>query len=229
MITVKYENIKVIFTDSRINLSYKHQNPHQARMNWEKLKEKLKLKSVEIAYLTQIHSNKVKIVEKGGWQGWGDGLITEKENLALITFLADCTPVVIFDKDKKVIANLHCGWRSLSLNIIEEAIKLINNITNNELIAIIGPSARSCCYEVSRNFVTFFKNYYSAFKERDGKLFFDIVNVIESKLKNHNVTNIITLNMCTICQDNFFSFRRTKGKERQVCLVFKQQNNLDKK
>ena len=39
-----------------------------------------------------------------------DGLITDDPEAALVTFYADCVPVLLYDKKKKVIASVHSGW-----------------------------------------------------------------------------------------------------------------------
>ena len=40
-----------------------------------------------------------------------DGLITDKKEIVLATTNADCILLLMFDPIKKVIANVHSGWR----------------------------------------------------------------------------------------------------------------------
>ena len=40
-----------------------------------------------------------------------DGFITNKPNIDLTLSFADCTPILLYDPVKKVIANIHSGWR----------------------------------------------------------------------------------------------------------------------
>ena len=40
-----------------------------------------------------------------------DALVTNENGVTLVTYYADCTPVFFIDKNKKVIALAHAGWR----------------------------------------------------------------------------------------------------------------------
>ncbi len=221
MIKIEYKNLKIIFTDNRINLSYKHIPYETAKLNWERFKNNYLDKGVKLSYLTQIHSGIIRVADKEGWQGWGDGLITERKNLGLVIFLADCTPLAIFDSSGKVICNLHCGWRSVYHGIIQRAIDRIRSMGVERLLAVIGPSAKICCYEVKEDVVERFSEYPQAFKIINGKTFFSLNTVIREILTQYGVDILYESEVCTICCKNFFSYRRTKGKERQISLIYK--------
>ena len=56
-----------------------------------------------------------------------DGLITNKENISLVTTNADCILFLFYDPVKKVIANVHSGWKGTFQKIAEKALlKMIN-------------------------------------------------------------------------------------------------------
>lgn len=40
-----------------------------------------------------------------------DGLITNVPGICLVTFYADCVPLLFLDPVKKVVASSHSGWR----------------------------------------------------------------------------------------------------------------------
>ena len=74
--------------------------------------QKLSLHYKKIFLLNQIHSNKFYFLKnKPKKKLSGDGLITNKKNLALGILTADCAPVLIVDPQKKIIAAVHAGWR----------------------------------------------------------------------------------------------------------------------
>ena len=67
-------------------------------LNLEKVSKKIKVANNNLVLLNQIHSNKVKFVNKNTLNRCvGDGLVTNKKNLALGILTADCAPVLIFD------------------------------------------------------------------------------------------------------------------------------------
>ena len=57
-----------------------------------------------------------------------DGLITNKQNIVLSATNADCILLLFFDPVKKVIANVHSGWRGTLKRISVEAVeKMVND------------------------------------------------------------------------------------------------------
>ena len=61
---------------------------------------------------------------------------------------------MLYDINRKVIANVHAGWRGTFKKIIENAvIKMINdyNCNPNDIIACFCPSIRQCNFEVEED------------------------------------------------------------------------------
>ena len=94
-----------------------------------------------------------------------DGAITDKENKILSLVFADCMPIFLYDKNKKIIANVHSGWQGTMQKIVKEAInKMIKkfNCDPKDIICLIGPTIRKCHFEVDEDiknqFVASFKN-----------------------------------------------------------------------
>ncbi len=49
-----------------------------------------------------------------------DGFVTGEKNVCLATFVADCVPVLIADRQKRCIASVHSGWRGTKQKITEK-------------------------------------------------------------------------------------------------------------
>ena len=80
-----------------------------------------------------------------------DGLITNKEGIALAVKFADCTPIVLFDPIKKVQAIVHSGWRGTVGEISLEALRKMTEEFNSnieDVLAYVGPSIAQDNYEV---------------------------------------------------------------------------------
>ena len=74
-----------------------------------------KLKSV---FLDQIHSDIIHTVVELPDKNWkGDALLTDRPGILLVVRTADCLPVLLVDKKKKVVAAVHCGWRGTKKKI----------------------------------------------------------------------------------------------------------------
>lgn len=71
-----------------------------------------------------------------------DVILTTKPNQAIGFVVGDCYPIILYSPDKKVLAQIHAGWKSLAQGIIASTIShLAENymIDTNQLIAWIGP------------------------------------------------------------------------------------------
>ncbi len=104
-------------------------------LNLKKVSKRIKVANNNLVLLNQIHSNRVKFVNKNTINRFvGDSLVTNKKNLALGILTADCAPVLIFDPKKQNIAALHAGWKGAYKNIIKNTLKKKCNVKKIEII-----------------------------------------------------------------------------------------------
>ena len=80
-----------------------------------------------------------------------------------------------------------------------------------DIMAIFGPCALGCCYEVGKDIISFvkpLKYFENVIKKREGKYFFDLSKFLFYQLED---SGIITTNFsfckCTICSEIFCSHR----------------------
>ena len=94
-----------------------------------------------------------------------DGLITNSRNVALATTNADCILMLFFDPVKKVVANVHSGWKGTLQRISIEAVKKMKeeyNCNPKDIICCICPSIRKCHFKVHKDVQ---EPYYNEFKD----------------------------------------------------------------
>lgn len=167
--------------------------------------------SLRVASMNQTHSDTVlKIKNEGNYQS--DGILTTEKNLALVVKTADCMPVLI--RDLNSIAAVHIGWRGLTNNIFHKTLELLQE---TELQVSIGPHARSCCYEVRQDVAVLLPELIEI---KDKKMYLNQAKSIEN-FCNENKIKIDVSDICTICDDNFFSFRENNTQERQISFIWK--------
>ena len=80
-----------------------------------------------------------------------DALITSLPQTCIGISTADCVPILLFDKEKRVAAAIHAGWRGTVERITEACIDKIVDIYNsntNNIKAIIAPSIGPEAFEV---------------------------------------------------------------------------------
>lgn len=169
----------------------------------------------------QIHSDIVNKVTKDniGKIIDGDAIITNEKNVPLLILTADCVPVVLVDTKNKAVGLAHAGWRGTYSKICKktlEAMKANYNTNSQDVIAIIGPSIGSCCYEVSYDLVDKFNKLFTNTDEKiytikNNKYYLDLWKINTYTLEEFGVSksNIINMNICTSCNcDKFFSYRK---------------------
>ena len=97
-----------------------------------------------------------------------DGLITDKKDIILATTNADCILYLLYDTKRKVIGNIHSGWRGSYKRIIEKSIgEMIEKYQSDpkDIIVCICPSIRKCCFEVDEDVKDMFYNKFKDKKE----------------------------------------------------------------
>jgi YfiH family protein len=134
-----------------------------------------------------------------------DGQATTLTDAAAIVFVADCLPVLLAAEG--AVAALHCGWKPLAANIVEEGIRALREVGGTgPITAALGPSARGCCYEVGEEVHA----HFAAYDARRGERNLDIAAVARTQLEAHGIA-VHDVELCTMCDGRFFSHRRDKG------------------
>ncbi len=179
----------------------------------------------------QTHTNNILIVtEEDAGKGviresdieGTDGLITNIKNIPLVVFSADCTPILLYDYDKRVVAAIHAGWRGTVNKIAQKAVRLMKehfNCDPKNIYAAIGPSIGPCCFEFGDEAKEIFDEKYLT--PKGDKYMVDIWNFNKDQLMLEGVNNIDLSSVCTVCNsDKYFSYRTHKERTgRQAALI----------
>ncbi len=175
---------------------------------------------------SQVHSANVKYVTEcdagKNFPGF-DGFVTNKKGIIISASVADCTPILLEDKESGAVAALHAGWRGSVAAIAAEGVLKMKELgcEARNIEAAIGPCIHVCCYEVGNDF---FEAVSSARgrdfalrhikKDAEGNLHADIVDMNAEILLDAGVLpeNISICSKCTACESElFFSHRASKG------------------
>ncbi len=164
----------------------------------------------------QVHGDNVCIAETARTFPATDSLVTHRSDLLLVISVADCVPVLIFDRRLKIAAAVHSGWKGTVRNIAGKTVNFLRNELNSkpdDVVAFIGPSAGACCYEVGEDVAGHFSKEILRPTERPGKFKLDLKLATSSQLAASGIPmdNIEISEHCTICEANFHSFRRDRG------------------
>ncbi len=155
-----------------------------------------------------------------------DGICTNVRNNILATVNADCILLIFFDPIKKVIANVHSGWRGTLQKISVKAVdKMVEQYKCNaqDIICCICPSIRKCHFEVEQDvkdsFVMEFENMFDLNEIIEEKIFgkkwnIDTVRINEILLEKRGLRkdNIIDCGICSVCNSDIIHSYRVEGK-----------------
>ncbi len=202
------------------NMSLSFGDTGYALENREKFLSGLGIDYKDLITAKQIHGKNVEYVTQkdrgrgaldyAGAVADTDGFITDEPGVPIAILTADCLSVFIFDPRCPAIGVLHAGWRSTEQNIVEAGVRgMQNNFGSRpqELVAGFGPSIRSCCFEVEKDFKS---NFAFGLLKKEGRLFMDIALVNRRQLVDCGVKNenIFDPEFCTFSDNGFFSFRK---------------------
>lgn len=149
-----------------------------------------------------------------------DALITDKPNIPIAVFAADCVPLFFLDTKKRVIALAHSGWRGTVKRIGQKTVeKMIKDYNSKpeDILTAIGPSIREECFEVGDDVAEIFMNEFGAetVKKYGDRYHVNMQAAIKMQFREAGIPdkNIDDSGICTACRSELlFSHRKTKGR-----------------
>ena len=167
-------------------------------------------------YANQVHGVEVLIYTGSGAAAAmtdrprsGDALITDIPGLALAIQVADCQAILLYDSVRRVVANVHSGWRGSVNDIAGKTVAAMADhfgCRGADMVAAIGPSLGPCCAEFS-NYRTEIPEAFWKYMDKANhfdfwKISFD--QLIAAGLKPENIHSG---GLCTRCgTDHFYSY-----------------------
>ncbi len=151
-----------------------------------------------------------------------DAIVTRGEGFFVGVYTADCLPILLMDPQKKAVAAVHAGWRGSLLQVAAKAAQemiLKMGCRPKHLLAALGPSIGSCCYEVGELVLEPLKSLYSHGADvvrlkKDGKGMLNLLELNRRQLLEIGLQdeNLYAVGLCTYCRTDLFSSYRREGK-----------------
>jgi YfiH family protein len=164
--------------------------------------------------MNQVHYDEVKVVNENDLYEC-DGLVTNRVDTPLMVMVADCIPILFFDKSRGVIGVAHAGRNGTYLDIASNVVKKMIDefgcgVENIEVE--LGASIQKCCYEVSNELAIIASKNFGE-DVVDGR-FVDLQLINKKQLIKSGILeeNISISDICTKCSGkNYFSYRIDKN------------------
>lgn len=169
----------------------------------------------------QRHTDRIIVLANSMDRKVADAVITLRTDVLIGVDVADCVPILIYDKRTHATGAVHAGWRGTSAMIIKKTIlKMAEEFGSSpsDIFVAIGPAIKSCCYEVGVEVIEAIQKATGKgeyFKQESQKYLLDLqlANMHQALSVGIPHENIWLSEYCTFCHpDKFFSYRYAKGK-----------------
>ena len=167
---------------------------------------------------TQVHSANVSRANaRKQWRECDscDALWSDETHVSIGIKVADCLPVAMVDPSRKVVANVHSGWRGAVQNITAATIDRITRETafdSASAFAYLGPSIRVCCFEVGEEVATRFDEKYLDRTREKAHVDLAGYTIDILRAKGFDAARISDSGLCTRCDGSIFHSYRRQGK-----------------
>lgn len=207
----------------------------QAYKNYDKLCNAIGESYINIVKPNQDHTQNIQRVDKKinlsvpdfnlNDYNSTDGLITAKKDILLATTNADCILLMFFDPVRKVIANVHSGWKGTLQRISVEAVRKMQKEYEScpeDIICCICPSIRKCHFEVEKDVEQLFRDEFKELnleliieQKSEKKWNIDTVQINKEILKMAGLSekNIIDSEICSVCNSDLIHSYRVEKEE----------------
>lgn len=179
----------------------------------------------------QTHSAEIRIIDHTD-EGAGfcenkpeipvvDGFITDTPGVFIVIKGADCTPILVYAKNKNIVGGCHSGREGTKKGIIKELIRkfIIDfGVLVEDLVIMIGPAISGINYQVSEDI---FNDFVSTTGLEQDFRHIDMQKVIIRDILEMGVkmNQIVNNSICTFSDQAYFSYRRNKAKDRQLSII----------
>ena len=176
-------------------------------------------------WLKQVHGTRVIHLKQ--WQDGieADAVWTDRPGQVLAIQSADCLPVLLADRQSRLVAAAHAGWRGLCDGILPRLVSSLP-VAAEDLWAWIGPAISQVAFEVGPEVRAAFLAADSELAPQfvpgqDDRWMADLKAIAAVQLKNSGVGSIGDCGLCTHADlERFFSYRRDRVCGRMVSLIW---------
>ncbi len=178
----------------------------------------------QLDFVRQVHGTRVvdRSQADAAADDEADAVISARRQRFLTILVADCQAVMLVDPVRRVVANVHSGWRGSVGNIIGKTVAEMvgaHGCRPQHILAGVGPSLGPCCAE----FVNYRKEIPGQYwPYKDGRDHFDFWAVSRDQLLEAGVRrrHVHLSRICTRCNPHlFYSYRQMRQTGRFAAVI----------
>ena len=198
-----------------LNVAYDlDDDENNVRKNRDRIKACLDIRM--LVSCRQVHGDRIAVIEEKPatdlFVDGHDALITDRAGIGLMIQHADCQAILLHEPVKRVVGIIHAGWRGSVANIARKTVQAMHRSYGCDPVnmrAAISPSLGPCCAEF-RNYQRELPAEFHKYQVRPQ--YFDFWAISRDQLHQAGIRarNIAVANQCTVCNPDYFSFRRDR-------------------
>jgi len=214
---------------SSLNFSVREGDPEEhVSKNFQITAKAFDLSPEQFLTVRQIHGDGILVIDKPDFRlpegniPEFDAIITNQPGFAIGVKTADCVPIMITDRVKRIIGVVHAGWRGTALKIAAKVVMRFRedfSSKTGDMVAAIGPSIGPCCYQVDEQVYRAMEAggaspYFRPCQE-DSRWMLDLPSLNRRHLVEAGLIpeSIEMSGLCTAClPDLFYSHRGESGR-----------------
>ncbi len=205
-----------VFKDLPVKAFFTGKEPGFERTKIAKLFD---INDKNLFYPVQKHADEIAVLRTppSGPPPVADAVITNLTGIAIGIQVADCVPILLYDKKAGVIGAVHAGWRGTAEGILKKTLLKMEGVFSSDIgdiLIAIGPAIRVCSYEVGRDVLekvisrTGEGDYHTG-KNGKPRLDLPLANMAQAVSAGVPEEKIWVSRECTFCDaDTFNSYRR---------------------
>ena len=198
---------RLLFTGKAFG-TFDLQNGDQSKASLQKA-----LSVSNIFYMKQVHGNTVQtITNESSNLPEADALVTNQKSIALAVQIADCLPLLL--QSEVAVAAVHVGRKGLLNGVAVKAVAALKQLGATKITGVVGPHICGNCYEVEKAMFDEITKQHPATKSAGRNL-----NLFAGLAAQISEIPLVNLNICTLENPNYFSFRRGGESGRQVGVI----------
>jgi YfiH family protein len=198
---------RLLFTGKAFG-TFDLQNGDQSKASLQKV-----LSLSNIFYMKQVHGNTVQTISNESSNlPEVDALVTNQKSIALAVQIADCLPLLL--QSDLAVAAVHVGRKGLLNGVAVEAVAALKQFGATKITGVVGPHICGNCYEVDQSMFDEITKLHPATKSPGRNL-----NLFAGLAAQISEIPLVNLNICTLENPDYFSFRRGGESGRQVGVI----------
>lgn len=131
---------------------------------WDAVAASLGVTRDRLLLVKQVHGVDVAVARRGGDRHWSrpqaDIVITDDPSVAIGVRVADCAPILLYDRVRNVAGAVHAGWRGTAARAAQAGVRALQLEFGShaaDLVAAIGPCLGQCCGEIGPEVIDAFR------------------------------------------------------------------------